>query len=151
MISDQELLEVLAGALRNGRGVAVPVSGSSMGPDFASVRDIVVEPFAPSAIRLGSIIAFQRNGRWIVHRVMWKFRRTADPFCITKGDRLRALDRPFVKASEIKGIVVGLVTNDGDTISLTSTPRRLAGRCLVMRGWLTVGLWSLLAFRPLSR
>ena len=150
MISDHDILEAVSSAVGSGRGVAIPVSGRSMGPNFASVRDIVVEPFDPSAIRLGNIIAFQRGGRWVVHRVMWKLRRAAGAFCITKGDNLCKLDRPYVRASEIKGIVAGLDTNGG-VVNLKCTARRLAGWYTVMRGWLTVGRSFLRASRHSTR
>ena len=111
-----------------------------MGPEFATLRDIVVEPFNPSAIRWGSIVVFQREGRWIVHRVMWKFGKAAGPFCITKGDQVGQLDQPYVQASEIQGLVVGLHTNDGVAIDLTSLRQRLAGVIRVARGWVSLGL-----------
>lgn len=139
-ITDQEVLEALSDAVRIGNGVRIPVSGRSMGPGFASVSDIVVEPFNPATVSLGSIIVFLRGGRWIVHRVIWKFGRRADAFCITKGDNLVQIDRPYVKASEIQGTVVGLGTRQGAAIDLTSGIRRWTAALAAMRGWLAVGL-----------
>lgn len=147
MISNQEILETLSGAVESRRGIALPASGRSMGPEFATARDIVVEPFIPSAVRVGSIIVFQRNERWIVHRVMWKLRAETGAFCITKGDSARQLDQPYVKASEIKGLVVGLNTNNHIAVDLTSRLRRLGGLAMVLRGWLIVGLFRLLRSR----
>jgi len=147
IISDQEILEALASAVRMRGRVSIPASGRSMGPEFSTLRDIVVEPFSPSAIRPGSIVVFQREGRWIVHRVMWKFGKAAGPFCITKGDNVGQLDHPYVQASEIQGLVVGLQTNDGVAINLTSPYRRLASVMRVARGWVSLGLARVLASR----
>lgn len=149
-ITDQDLLDTLSDAVRAGKSVRIPVSGRSMGTGFSLVTHIAVEPFAPAAVRIGDVIVFQRDGRWIVHRVLWKFGPGADAFCITKGDGLGEVDRPYVKASDIRGTVGGLITRKGASIDLASVPRRVAGVLAAMRGWLAVALFALCKRRTLQ-
>ena len=135
-----DLLDALSGAVALGRKVCIPASGGSMGAAFASARGIVVVPYDSAAVGVGSVIVFQRDGRWIVHRVMGVYGRGEAAGYVTKGDVLTWLDRPRVNAAEVKGVVVGLNMANGTTVDLTSTRWRWRGRARVVRGWLTVAL-----------
>lgn len=138
MITNHDVLELLSVAVQSGRDVRIPVSGRSMGPAFGSVCEVVVRPVVPSCLTLGSIIVFQRNDQWIVHRIMWKSRGQF----ILKGDGLRQLDQPRVMLTEIKGLVVGLVLEDGTTVNLCSVRARVRGVLRVVRGWIGLLLAS---------
>lgn len=151
MISDQELLEAVAGAVGRGSTIAIPVSGRSMGAEFAKARNIFIQPFNPSAVRLGSVIVFARNGRWIVHRVMWKSGQGKNAFYITKGDNAGQMDHPYVPTSDVQGLVTGVEMPEGVTFNLASTRRRWVGLMIVARGWLSMGISRCCRSRPSSR
>jgi len=104
--SDRELLDTLAAAVRSGRRVSVPASGVSMGPAFQKVDALVIQSAVGVRLFPGKIIVYQRNDRWIAHRVMWAFGSSSGYRCITKGDGVHALDRPFVRRGECVGVVV---------------------------------------------
>lgn len=138
MITDDEILGVLAATIQSGNGVRVPVSGRSMGPRFISVTDILVVPASANLLRPGALIVFQRDGRWAVHRVM---RRIAGPdgeSYLTKGDGLVQPDQPPVRPEEIKGVVVELGFENLRRVSLLSPWARLKARCIVVR-WFVLG------------
>ncbi len=139
MVTNDDILELLSEAVQSGKEVHVPVSGRSMGPAFNSVSGIIVRSVVPEKLRLGDIVVVQRDGRWVVHRIMWRLRGRF----ITKGDGLGYLDRPRVTLAEVQGRVVGLVLNDGTTIPLDTFKARCGGVIKVLRGWLN--LWLTLA------
>ena len=143
-----DLLDALSGAVALGRKVCIPASGGSMGAVFASARGIVVVPYNPAAVGVGSVIVFQRDGRWIVHRVMGVHGRGETAGYVTKGDVLAWLDRPRVDTTAVKGVVVGLNMANGTTVDLTSARWRWQGRARVARGWITV---AVTAVRSASR
>lgn len=131
MITNHDILELLSDAVQTGTGVRIPVAGRSMGPTFAEVTEIVVKPAIPAQLRVGHIVVVQRNGLWVVHRIMW---RCGGRF-ITKGDGLGQLDRPWVVGEAIKGVVVGLGMKEGSTYDLCTFRARVKGLISVLRGW----------------
>ena len=135
-----DVLDTLSGALSRVGTVCIPVSGRSMGMSFAAVREIVVVPFDPAAVRFGSVIVFQRDGRWIVHRVLYILDRNGARGYVTKGDGLAAPDRPRVEAAAIRGIVVGLRLENGTTVDLASRAARWRGQARAARGWIAVAV-----------
>lgn len=139
MITNHDILGLLSDAVQLSAGVRIPVAGRSMGPAFASVSEIVVKPVIPSKLRVGDIVVVQRDGHWVVHRIMW---RLGDRF-ITKGDGLSQLDRPRVISAEIKGVVVGLGMKDGSTCDLCTFRARVKGVISVLKGW--ASLWLTLS------
>ena len=138
MITNSDILDLLSSAVQSGAGVRLAVSGRSMGPAFDSVSEIVVKPAIPAKLRVGEIVVVQRDGHWVVHRIMWHL---GDRF-ITKGDGLSQLDRPRVIRTEIKGVVVGLGMKDGSTRNLCTFRVRVKGLISVMKGW--ASLWRTL-------
>lgn len=53
--------------------------------------------------------------------------------CVTKGDGGPGIDRPFVRAEELVGVVVGVV-HEGSIVDLTRIGKRLEGIWIVVRG-----------------
>lgn len=131
MITNHDILDLLADAVQSGAGVRIPVTGRSMGPAFASVSEIVVRPAAPPKLSIGQIVVVQREAHWVVHRLMWR----RGGCYITKGDGLGQLDRPWVAGAAIKGVVVALGLKDGRTVDLLSIRARMRGLISVMKGW----------------
>jgi hypothetical protein len=139
VIPNDDILELLTDVVKSGPGVHIPVSGRSMGPYYESVSGIIVRAVEPGKLRIGDIVVAQRDGRWVVHRVMWKVHGRF----ITKGDGLGQLDRPRLNQAEVRGRVAGLVLNDGTTIQLDTFKARCRGVVKVLRGWLN--LWFTLS------
>ena len=136
MITNDDVLALLADVVHSGSGVRIPVSGRSMGPAYALVSDIQVVPCEPSSITPGRLVVFQRNGKWVVHRVMRRMRGSDGEVCFTKGDGVAQLDRPCVQASEIKGVVSVLRFKDGSSLDLLAFPSRLRAWWIVTRFWM---------------
>lgn len=133
MIANDEILALLADVVHSGSGVRISVSGRSMGPAFASVVEIQVVSCDSSSIKPGQLVVFQRDGHWIVHRVMGSLRGADGPAYLTKGDGLAQLDHPAVQLSEIKGVVTCLGFQDGSSMDLLTFPLRLHSWWIVIR------------------
>ncbi len=136
MLGSDEILGVLADAVQFGSGgVWIKVGGRSMGAAYGDVSEIRIVPSGSGRIACGRLVVYQRDGRWVVHRVM---RRRivggAVAYCV-KGDGLSQPEEPDVRADEIRGIVAGLRFSDGATVDAGSFVSRL-------RGW-----WTVLRFR----
>ncbi len=136
MITNSDILDLLSDAVQTGTGVRLAVSGRSMGPSFASVSDIQVIPCELSCIPLGRLVVFQRGGKWVAHRVMWRRGGEDGSVYLTKGDGLAKMDQPAVQSSEIKGMVSSLGYKDGTIVDLLSFPARLQAGWIVSRYWL---------------
>lgn len=141
--SDRELLDTLAAAIRSGRRMSVPASGVSMGPAFQKVDAIVIQSADGARLFPGTVIVYQRNDRWIAHRVMWAFGSSSGYRCITKGDGVHALDRPFVHREECVGVVVA--TQQGSrTRNLESHAAHAVGLWEVLVGLMKIPACSIL-------
>lgn len=142
MIANEDILELLSEAVtRQGEGIWVRVSGRSMGPAFASVTDIRVVADDPLNITPGRLVVFQRDGQWIVHRVM---RRTVDADGVVyqvKGDGLAMPDQPDVWSDEIKGVVASIRFVNGAVGELGTFRSRLLAWMLVRRFRMRQWLW----------
>lgn len=136
MMTNDDILGLLAEAVRSGSGIRVAVSGRSMGPSYAAVSEIEVIPCNPAAINLGRLVVFQRDGCWVVHRVMRRSQGPDGVVYLTKGDGLNRPDRPAVKSSEIKGVVSSLGLKDGSRVDLLSFLSRLQSLWIVIRYWI---------------
>jgi hypothetical protein len=136
MITNSDILDLLSDAVQSGVGVRIAVSGRSMGPSYASVSDIQVVPCEASCLPLGRLVVFQRGGKWVVHRVMWRRGGEEGVVYLTKGDGLAQMDQPAVQSSEIKGMVSSLGYKDGTIVNLLSFPVRLQAKWIVSRFWL---------------
>jgi hypothetical protein len=82
------------------------------------------------------LVVFQRDGCWVVHRVMRRSQGPDGVVYLTKGDGLNRPDRPAVKSSEIKGVVSSLGLKDGSRVDLLSFLSRLQSLWIVIRYWI---------------
>ena len=140
MITNSDIIDLLADMLRSGQDIRIAVTGRSMGPSFSSVCDLVVRQPDDAAIHAGSLIVFPLNCGWAAHRVLAVRRHVGEIEYLTKGDGLRQLDRPYVKAGDIKGVVVGLGLESGASVDLLSIQSRISARLAVARAWVGLGL-----------
>ena len=150
MITNDDILELLSSTVQSGKGIRIAVSGRSMGPGFVSVSDIQVVQCNPTSIPTGRLVVFQRDGRWIVHRVMRMKRGAEGVVYFTKGDGLAQVDQPLVRPEEIRGEVTELGLMDGTHIDLQSYKERFKARWIVIR-WLCAGRLFSAAGQLLSR
>lgn len=136
MITNDDILDLLSDAVQSRSGVRLAVSGRSMGPAYVSVSEILVIPCDSDSIGPGRLVVFQRDGRWVVHRVMRRWRGVDGVVYLTKGDGLARPDQPVVQSSEIKGVVSRLGLKNGSRVDLLSFPSRLQSLWLVARFWI---------------
>jgi hypothetical protein len=85
---------VIIELLRSGQTVRFRARGHSMWPTITSRSEIEVRPQAASALRVGQIAAFERQGRVVVHRV----RAVAAGHIEFAGDALTRGDGPVEHA-----------------------------------------------------
>jgi hypothetical protein len=139
MLNRNDVLDTLAGALRQGRPLRVSARGVSMGPAFAGATDVLIRPVRAGEPKVGSIVVFQRGAQWVAHRVLWKINRTGGLEYITQGDGEPAADNPRVRAADCVGIVAGV--GHGERLArLTAVRYRWAGMRSVARGWCRLAL-----------
>lgn len=142
MMENDDILEAMAGAVRRGaEGVWLAVGGNSMGPGFAGVCEIRVVAGQAQGIPVGALIVFQRDGKWVVHRAMRRWRTSDGWLYRAKGDGLARPDTPDVRAEEVRGVVAGLRWRDGTVSDLGSSRARLRARWIVARFRLRQWLW----------
>jgi hypothetical protein len=70
--------------LRAGRATSLEIEGTSMEPLLVAGETVRVEPCRPEDLRVGDLVAFERDGRVILHRVLRRGARTGD--VTEKGD-----------------------------------------------------------------
>jgi hypothetical protein len=80
--------------LRSGQTVRFRARGHSMWPSITSSSEIEVRPLEATALRVGQIAAFERQGRVVVHRV----RAVAAGHIEFAGDALERGDGPVEHA-----------------------------------------------------
>ena len=110
--------------------MVVPPSGYSMGARYRAVEGLVLQP-APARIRVGAVVALARDEQWVLHRVLG-FR---GGHLLTKGDALATLDDPPARCDQVEAVLVARVVG-GRRVA----ERRWTAWCLVLRGWLHVGV-----------
>lgn len=133
--------EMIRAALATGAAVEVAADGLSMGDGLAQGVRLVVKSMAGACWGCGAVVVFERNGQWIAHRVVWRLPggRRDGAACITKGDGVCGIDRPFVRQGELVGIVAGLL-HEGQTRDMTCAVRRIQGVWTVLRGLMAMGV-----------
>ena len=107
-VTDSDLLDALAAAVRQGRPVTVPVSGVSMGARFSGVDAIVITPVPFASVRIGTIIVYRRNDKWVAHRVVRVIRSVSGRAYVTKGDAIHRFDDPPVSETGYIGVVTAV-------------------------------------------
>jgi len=108
---------------RHGRTGAVPVVGSSMRPLLADRDEVVVRFGLGSPPRFGEVVAFERDGRTVVHRVLARRRRRGRLQLLERGDSAGA--GSWIELSSVLGVVVGRPSVNDGPVPIES---RLAGR-----------------------
>ncbi len=127
--------EMILSALNTGVAVEVAAEGISMGGAFGAGVRLVVKSATSVRWGCGDVVVYAREGRWIAHRVVWRFPASTGggAVCITKGDGVSGFDRPYVRGGELVGVAVGLIQG-GRTIDLDRAVRRLQGVWIIVRG-----------------
>lgn len=93
-----ELLDLL---LRSER-FHLKIEGFSMYPSLRKGDLVEVTPLSRKGPRLGDIVVFQREDRFVCHRLVEIFDKEGKKWARTKGDAARGLDRP-ISFTEILG------------------------------------------------
>lgn len=96
--------ELAAASLRSHGRLRLAVTGSSMLPAVRPGDVLMIRACDPAAACIGDIVAYTRDGRLFVHRVVGR----AGAAFITQGDALPFADPP-VAAGELLGRVIKVV------------------------------------------
>jgi hypothetical protein len=126
------VLETLRSVLREKGEVTLPAVGFSMGPRFQAAESLVIRSCSPGQrLSPGTIVVFERNDRWVAHRLWLKW----GEIYLTGGDAIGSLDWPAPQRNALDGEVVALWFH-GQRIGLESAtvwwrqPRWMAGGVL---------------------
>lgn len=114
-------------ALARDGAVWVHESSDSMAPLVRAGDRLHLTRTAFADIRPGQLVAYERGGQLVVHRVLSR----GPAGLVTKGDGLSGRDAP-VAASDVLGRVTTIVTRDGRTIRLDGSRWRALGRLLAL-------------------
>lgn len=150
MIGNDDLLDALKEALDKRGELIIPPAGYSMGSAWNRVEGVVMRPLqAGKKLSWGRVGVFRREGRWIIHRIIFPWIGRV----LTKGDAVWSPDWPLVPQSEFQAEVVALQFKDGRRIDLTRPGSRLQGRLRSVAGWGEVALYVMkqAAIRLFSR
>src|SRR5215472_5701874 len=109
--------ELIAKVLQAEYEARIRVTGTSMLPAIWPGDVLLVRPLGDTDFAKGNIVLFLRNGRLFAHRVVDR----SDDRLITRGDAVPDCDPP-VSASELLGVVAGIVRNDGSMRVVPSAP-----------------------------
>lgn len=114
-----------AGILATVRACWGAGASGSMGPILGPGDRVLIAPVAAGDYRVGDLVAVERHGAVVVHRVV----RRAPAGCWTRGDAVTTLD-PFVPNETILGRAVALDVAGGRIILLDRGPWRTLGAVL---------------------
>ncbi|OGO22529.1 MAG: hypothetical protein A2144_02220 [Chloroflexi bacterium RBG_16_50_9] len=109
----------------------MPVLTGSMAPMIRPGDQVLVTFAREEDIRFGDILLFRRNGEFIVHRVLKKWRRPHGVYFLEQGDRRHAFG--IVSASRAIGRVA-LVNRGYKICDLTSPLSRITS--VALTAWL---------------
>jgi signal peptidase I len=132
----------IARRIRTRGSACVRVFGASMFPWIRSGDLVFVRRCDFVRVRSGQVIAFEREGRLIVHRVLRAASAPAPGAIIAKGDSLDHADAP-VQCAEFLGRVTRLHRRRRH-VDMESLAQTLFGRCVAC-----LSPASFLVFRPL--
>ena len=133
-LSQNERIEVGEQLLKSGTKVRLRLSGNSMFPTIRANDTGIVAPISDIDLKIGRVVVFASNGRWIAHRLV-SIRQDAErKVFIAQGDSVPKADKPICE-EDIVGIIE-TVERKGITLHL-STPKA------IRRAWLMV------KFRPI--
>lgn len=104
MVDDAVVLEAVRVVLRERGEVVVPPAGFSMGRRYLRAEGLVLHPLR-GPVRWGEVVAFTRENRWVLHRVV----AVRGDRVWTKGDALATLDDPPVARSALEARLVARI------------------------------------------
>jgi hypothetical protein len=108
--------------LRSGRAVEIVVGGESMWPLLQSGWRVRIEP-APA--RVGDLVAVERDGHLVVHRLV----KLEGERATLRGDNT-GRDDPPARTSDLLGVVTAVWTSSGRCLSLTKRRWNMVGRAV---------------------
>ncbi len=134
LTSEARLPERLAGPVLDlldeaGRWPRIRMSGASMRPFIEPGDELLVEA-RPEHLRLGDVVLYRHEGRFVAHRVVAWRGSGQEPLLVLKGDRACGFDPP-VSRQRICGRVVKKTGPKGTT-DLASGIRRICNRFLAL-------------------
>jgi hypothetical protein len=132
-------IAVVVEKLRAGKPVPLRITGHSMYPFLVPGEWVLIEPCATESLRPGDLIAFERDGRLILHRLLCVGAENV----VEKGDN--GLQEGVVEQGKILGRATAVLGRR--KIRLTQRHQILAGR------WLAgLSAWHAFVYRrPASR
>ena len=115
-----------------GKVSELQVYGWSMRP-LIDYGDTVVVKHTLDGIRAGSIIAFKRGHRIIIHRVLKRMNVGSETVYINKGDANVRRD-PLMRERAVLGRVVSIVKKGGKRIDVETTFWHFVGYSMIFLG-----------------
>lgn len=133
-MENHEVMDVLEQVLAERGEVLVPAYGFSMGKAWRRAGQLRILT-ADGAIRLGAVVVFRRDDRWIAHRVVARRKTAAGEMeFITKGDAAGVCDSPPIAQRDVVGIVTGVMDTNGRSQAVNTPFKRWTGwLCCVLR------------------
>ena len=117
--------------LRSMGEARLPVEGASMFPAIRPGDVLEVERQRAADILPGEVVLFERDGRFLAHRVVEKLGWPASAgeqdrtVLVTRGDRLRQTDPP-VGSEEVLGRITGVLRGNRRMVPRFTLGRRIA-------------------------
>ena len=134
-MNQQELTHSLRKeAILNGHSVKTIASGTSMFPFLRKGDLLTIEPLSMDKIKHGDVVVFERDEKWIAHRVIKIHSNDGLTEFTTRGDARVSNDPPVRKENYI-GIVSYLERNN-TCISLTSFRKKISTQLHLLGGLL---------------
>jgi len=137
--------ELVCDSVRQHGSVRIRVQGSSMLPSLRPGDEVNLQSIPLSTIKIGDIIAYQRDGRLFVHRVI-----ANDPAgqLLTRGDTLLQADAP-VSGDELLGVIEAAF-RDGKKIDYRATAAGRVAATIFRRVPLCAAVFVKLTSNPRS-
>lgn len=135
----QQRTELTAEVVARFGSARLRVQGSSMLPSIRPGDELDLRGASSHEIKIGDVVAYRRDGRLFVHRVVERNRQEL----VTRGDTLPQADAP-VSASDLLG-VVSAVRRDGRDVTLQNSLARRATASLFRSSQLCAALFLKLA------
>lgn len=134
--SVQQRTELAAEVVARFGSASIRVQGRSMLPSIRPGDEVELRPGSSHEIEIGDVVAYRRDGRLFVHRVVGK---NPEGELVTRGDTLPQPDAP-VSESELLG-VVSAVRRDEKGVSFQNTFARRATASLFRSSQLCAALF----------
>lgn len=111
IIDGNEAREIGASLLSEGRSVRFKLGGSSMFPFLRQGDVAAIDPLPMSQLKLGQVIVFENNGRWIAHRLVAIKKDGNSLRLLAQGDSVKTPDSPVLEAHYLG--VIGSFSRNG--------------------------------------